>query len=122
MISGAALVLSMAMAGQAAAGVGGITGVTPYPEFEQQPQTCPMGIPALTPDRVRSILKRRGYYAIRDLRYLKPLQGEWLAPVLVIGHYVATASRGFGLVRWQLSVDPCTARVAVARGAQTKLH
>jgi len=117
----AGLVLSLAMAGQAIAGIGGVGGVTPFPSFEQ-PRICPAGNPALTPERIRSILKRRGYYAIRGLRYLKPQSGEWIAPVFDGGHYVATASRGFGIVRWQLTVDPCTAQVAVAQGAQTRTH
>jgi hypothetical protein len=117
----AVLVLSMAAAGQAAAGVGGAGGVTPLQSFEQQ-QVCPAGTPALTPERIRSILKRRGYYAIRGLRYLKPLPSEWIVPLPVGGRYVATASRGFGIVRWQLTVDPCTAQVAVARRSQTRTH
>ena len=117
----AALMLSMAIAGQAVAGIGGVGGVTPFPSFEQ-PRICPAGKPALSPERVRSILKHRGYYAIRGLRYLKPQLSVWVAPVFVGARYVATASRGFGIVRWQLSVDPCTAQVAVARGAQTRTH
>jgi len=119
--SSAALVLSLGLAGQALAGIGGVGGVAPFPSFEQ-PRICPAGKPALSPERVRSILKHRGYYAIRGLRYLKPQLGEWVAPVFVGGRYVATASRGFGIVRWQLSVDPCTAQVAVARDAQTRTH
>lgn len=118
LVIGAALMLSAALAGQAVAGVRG----TPYSGFERRPQTCPAGTPALTPERIRAILKRRGYYAIRDLRYLKPDLNEWIAPVSATGHYVATASRGFGLVRWQLTVDACTAHVAVARGGQTHTH
>jgi hypothetical protein len=118
----ATLLVSLAMAGEAAAGIGGVGGVSPFQSFERQPQTCPRGNPTLTPERIRSILKRRGYYAIRDLRYLKPLPAEWVAPVPIAGRYVATASRGFGIVRWQLSVDACTAQVAVGRGAQTHTH
>jgi hypothetical protein len=115
----AALLFAMAVGGQAVAGV---SGMTPFPNFERQPKACPKGNPALTPERIRSILKRRGYYAIRDLRYLKPLPGEWIAPVSLAGRYVATASKGFGIVRWQLTVDACTAQVAVSREGQTHTH
>lgn len=119
---GAALAVSIAVAGQALAGLNGVGGVTPLPGFEQREQVCPTGIPALTPERIRSILKRRGFYAIRDLRYLKPQSDEWMAPVMNTGHYVATASKGFGIVRWQLTVDACTAQVAVARDKQVNTH
>ena len=114
----AVLALSTAAAGLAEARVGG---VTPFPTFEQ-PRACPAGKPALTPDGIRTILKRQGYYAIRGLRYLKPSQIEWIAPANLGGHYVATASKGFGIVRWQLTVDPCTAQVAVGRRLQTRTH
>lgn len=116
-----ALLMSTAMAGQAVAGIGGVGGMPPFQSFEQ-PKTCPTGSPALTPEGIRSILKHRGYYAIRDLRYLKPLSGEWIAQVSLSGRYVATASRGFGIVRWQLTVDACTAQVAVAREGVTHTH
>ena len=53
---------------------------------------------------------------------LKPSQIEWIAPANLGGHYVATASKGFGIVRWQLTVDPCTAQVAVGRRLQTRTH
>ena len=117
----AVLILSTAAAGSAAAGIGGVGGVTPLQEYEQS-QVCPAGKPALTAERIRSILKRRGYYAIRGLRYLKPLPREWIASIAAGGRYVATASRGFGIVRWQLTVDPCTARVAVERQTTTRTH
>jgi hypothetical protein len=120
--AGAAALVPLAMAGPAVAGIGGVGGVSSFPGFEPPPQVCPTGSPALKPDRIRSILKRRGYYAIRDLRYLKPLRGEWIAPVSVAGRYVATASRGFGIVRWQVTVDACTAQVAVAGGPKTHTH
>jgi hypothetical protein len=120
---GAGLMVSLALSGQAMAGIGGAGGMTVIPGFEEQEvRICPAGTPALTAERIRSILKRRGFYAIRDLRYLKPLPSEWIAPIQVAGRYVATASRGFGIVRWRLTVDACTAQVAVARGAQTHTH
>jgi len=110
------------VAGQAAAGFGSVVGVTPLPGLEPQEQICPMGTPALTPEGIRAILKRRGYYAIRDLRYLKPQVEVWIAPLSITGHYVATASKGFGIVRWQLTVDACTAQVAVVRNRQIHTH
>jgi hypothetical protein len=116
------LVLSLALSGPAMAGIGSVAGVTSLPGFEPEVQVCPAGNPALTPERIRSILKQRGFYAIRDLRYLKPSPGEWIAPISVAGRYVATASRGFGIVRWRLTVDACTAQVAMARGAKTDTH
>ena len=73
------LVLSTVVAGGAAARVGGVGDVTPFEAYEP-PRACPAGAPALTPERIRSILKRRGYYAIRNLRYLKPDAGAWIAP------------------------------------------
>lgn len=112
-------VLSLMLAGQAIAGIGGTRGMASIPGVEREVRICPAGNPALTPERIRSILKQRGFYAIRDLRYLKPSSGEWIAPTSVAGRYVATASRGFGIVRWRLTVDACTAQVAVARGAET---
>lgn len=120
--AGSAALLPVAMAGSAVAGIGGVGGVPSFPGYEPPAQICPTGSPALKPDRIRSILKRRGYYAIRDLRYLKPLQSEWIAPASVAGRYVATASRGFGIVRWQVTVDACTAQVAVAGGPKTNTH
>lgn len=118
----AALALSLVLAGQAMAGIGNVAGVTSLPGLEPDVQACPAGNPALTAERIRSILKQRGFYAIRDLRYLKPSPGEWIAPISVAGRYVATASRGFGIVRWRLTVDACTAQVAMARGAKTHTH
>ena len=120
--AGAVVLLPLAVAGTAVAGVGGVGGVSSFPGYEPPQQICPTGSPALKPDRIRSILKRRGYYAIRDLRYLKPLPNEWIVPVRVAGRYVATASRGFGIVRWQVTVDACTAQVAVAGGPKTHTH
>jgi len=113
---------ALAVTGQAAAGFGSVVGVTPLPGFEPQEQICPAGMPALTPERIRAILKRRGYYAIRNLRYMKPQADEWIAPLSITGHYVATASKGFGIVRWQLTVDACTAQVAVVRNRQIHTH
>jgi hypothetical protein len=66
----------------------------------------------LSPVTVVERLRAQGYYAVRDLRFQPVTVSTGSRPV---GVYTATASHGFGIVRWRLSIDPCSGRVLKAR-------
>lgn len=73
---------------------------------------CEKGASALSSKEVRTLLRRQGYFSIRALRFRHLEASAHRAPVLrQRGIYIATASRGFGIVRWHLSIDPCTGRI-----------
>jgi len=76
------------------------------------PEACSVGHPALSLQAVLGILKQRGYFAIRDLRYRpSPKVPRPAADRAPRGRYTMTASRGFGIVRWRLDVDPCSGHI-----------
>jgi len=120
----AVLLLSLAAASNAMAGPGAIGGVAAPSQTYAMPNICPTGSPALSPSGITAILKRQGYFAIRGLRYLKPSANDWRGSLSKAGgRYVATASRGVGIVRWQVSIDACTARVAIGSApTATRTH
>ncbi len=66
---------------------------------------CQQGASALSSKAVRELLRRRGYFSIRALRF-RSVEASARRSL-----YLATASRGFGIVRWRLSIDPCTGRI-----------
>ena len=73
---------------------------------------CQRGATPLSSKAVRALLRRQGYFSIRALRF-RHLEASAHRPAALPrrGLYLATASRGFGIVRWRLSIDPCTARI-----------
>lgn len=73
---------------------------------------CEQGKTILSSKAVRSLLRRQGYFSIRALQYQQfEASARQEAPIPGHGVYLATASRGFGIVRWRLSIDPCTGQV-----------
>ncbi|MHA1537949.1 MAG: hypothetical protein ACTSUD_10375 [Alphaproteobacteria bacterium] len=70
---------------------------------------CEKGASVLSAQAVRALLRRQGYFSIRALRYRR-FEASAAGPAGK-GIYLATASRGFGIVRWRLSIDPCTRQV-----------
>lgn len=102
---GAALGAALALAGAGPAAALGTTAPPPA-------KTCERGAALLSAEAVRALLRRRGYFSIRALRF-RPIEASAprAAPAPRRGIYLATASRGFGIVRWRLSIDPCTGRI-----------
>ncbi len=102
-IAGLAAVLILAGAGTAAA-----LGTTAPPPAK----LCEPGASALSSKAVLALLRRQGYFSIRALRFRRfeasVRRGD---PTGHRGAYLATASRGFGIVRWRLSIDPCTGSI-----------
>lgn len=100
-VLGAALIL----AGSGPAAALGTTAPPPA-------KLCQQGASALSPKAVRELLRRQGYFSIRSLRFRRFEASARRAPAAPgRSLYLATASRGFGIVRWRLSIDPCTARI-----------
>lgn len=99
------LVAGLILAGAGPAAALGTTAPPPA-------KLCEEGASALSAKAVRALLQRQGYFSIRALRYHRFEASAPRTPALAQrGLYLATASRGFGIVRWRLSIDPCTARI-----------
>jgi hypothetical protein len=73
---------------------------------------CKPGAAMLSAKAVRALLRGQGYFSIRALRFRRfeasTRRGDTSTHR---GAYLATASRGFGIVRWRLSIDPCSGRI-----------
>ena len=103
--STAVLAAALILAGSGPAAALGTTAPPPA-------RLCERGASALSSKEVRTLLRRQGYFSIRALRFRQLEASAHRAPVLrQRGIYFATASRGFGIVRWRLSIDPCTGRI-----------
>lgn len=101
----AVLVAGLILAGAGPAAALGTTAPPPA-------KLCEKGASALSAKAVRALLRRQGYFSVRALRYQRFEASAPRTPALAPrGLYLATASRGFGIVRWRLSIDPCTGRI-----------
>lgn len=101
----AVLALALILAGSGPAAALGTTAPPPA-------KLCEKGASALSSKAVRALLRRQGYFSIRALRFRRfEASAHRAAAAPRRGIYLATASRGFGIVRWRLSIDPCTGRI-----------
>lgn len=103
--STAVLAAALILAGSGPAAALGTTAPPPA-------KLCGQGASALSSKAVRALLRRQGYFSIRALRFRR-IEASARRGVTTThrGLYLATASRGFGIVRWRLSIDPCTGRI-----------
>lgn len=91
----------------------GFSDVNPPPPqaFVQPGGACRDSGPVLNRATIVERLRAQGYYGVRDLRFQPLAISTRARPV---GRYVATASHGFGFVRWHLTIDPCSGLVLKA--------